>query len=118
MKCTRPMVDVRGRLVEVGDIIYRPIFSFLEPSYVLRITPYAIYVSVKKVIYSGKISYVARNNNNVKIVEKHYVARNNNIDTHNNVVRVARYESTNHNFPNVIIVRKQAVIPENLKRFL
>lgn len=103
MKCTRPMVDVRGRLVEVGDIIYRPIFSFLEPSYVLKITPYAIYVSVVKVIYSGKISYVARNNN---------------IATHNNVVRIARYESTIHNFPNVIIVRKQAVIPENLKRFL
>ena len=54
MKCTRPMVDVEGKLVEVGDIIYRPIFSVLEPSYVLRITPYAIYVSVKKVIYSGK----------------------------------------------------------------
>lgn len=103
MKCTRPMVDVEGKLVEVGDIIYRPIFSVLEPSYVLRITPYAIYVSVKKVIYSGKISYVARNNN---------------IDTHDNVVRVARYESTTRSFPNVIIAKKQEVIPESLKRFL
>lgn len=103
MKCTRPMVDVRGRLVEVGDIIYRPIFSVLEPSYVLRITPCAIYVSVKKIIYSGRVMYVARNNN---------------IDIHDNVVRVARYESTTHNFPNVIIAKKQAVIPESLKRFL
>lgn len=93
----REILDILGRKIEVGDIVLRPIFSRLTRVYVLGQTQSSIIIS--RCIVNG--TYCK------------YTKITTDLSEHNSKQYLSGY-----NIPDLYIIEKNAIVPENLKQFI
>lgn len=98
--------DINNNLIEIGDIIYRVIFSNIVKCQVVNITNSVIKVSVHRKEFTGrrqKIGYTTYMNDN--------------LDEHNSTVDIQRYRCSNRSYPNVILIEKRKLTKEDVDKY-
>ena len=103
----REILDILGRKIEVGDVVLRPVFSYLYPHIVLGFTKNGIKFSCKR-IKTGGYSYA----NNTKIAKEIYsISHTRDVKEHNSIQFIQW-------IPDLCIIEKNTAIPENLQQFI
>lgn len=102
----REILDILDRKIEVGDIVLRPIQARMTKVYILGISASGVWISRKKVIRTGLTYYSGQPRPDMVQTETYA-----NIEEHNNK-QYLRW------VPDLYILEKNAVIPENLKQFI
>lgn len=102
----REILDILGRKIEVGDVVLRPMASRMTRVYILGISTKGVYISRKKTVGSRTINWNTGEKGEFIYTESHAE-----LSEHND----KQYLSYP---PDLYILEKNAVIPENLKQFI
>lgn len=97
----KPLYDVNKQELEVGDIVFRPIFSTLRLCQILHITEKTVHLSVYR--------------------SCRYIDYFRDFKDHKDRVSVARGTygiSKIYEYPELLLVEKNAPISDNLKKFV
>ena len=101
-----PFYDINNNLIEIGDIIYRVIFSNIVKCQVVNITNSVIKVSVHRRESNRTWPKIGRTTYN-----------NKGLDEHNSTVDMHRYIYSNVSYPNVLLIEKRKLTKEDVDKY-
>ena len=102
----KPLLDINDNLVEVGDIIYRSVYSTICKCQVVSISSTGIRVSVCR----KDPRYTSRK-------WRYTIYKKGDFDQHNSTVTLRRYYYHGDDYPIVVLVEKRKLTAEDLQKY-